>query len=137
MSTAITTVEAALQRGAAIRPAVGGFPYLAAALREAGIGRCHVVVPSNAFVYFTNDGPVLMQHEPIARGAADLAPFDEPAVVAALRSDQAGASTFPEFMAAAWAAGVLTYDVDLAASTCTYHGADGASYLEFFDRVAI
>ncbi|MDO8212154.1 DUF1398 family protein [Conexibacter sp. CPCC 206217] len=137
MSTAITTVEAALQRGAAIRPAVGGFPHLAASLREAGVSRCHVVVPSNAFVYFTTDGPVVMQHEPIASGIADVAPFDEPALVAAIRTDQAGESAFPDFIAAIWAAGVLTYDVDLTASTCTYHGADGASYVERFELVAI
>ena len=38
MSTATATVEAALRRGAANRPVLGGFPYLAASLWDAGVG---------------------------------------------------------------------------------------------------
>jgi uncharacterized protein YbcV (DUF1398 family) len=55
---------------------------------------------------------------------------------AAIRTDQAGTATFPEFMATIWTAGVLAYDVGLATSTCTHHGADSAGYVESFDPVA-
>jgi uncharacterized protein YbcV (DUF1398 family) len=137
MSTAVATIEAALERGAVIRPAVGGFPYLAASLREAGVSNVRVAVPSNAFVYLTADGSVLIQRAPIAAGVVDVAPFDEGAVVAAIRADQAGELAFPDFMAAIWAAGVLAYEVDLAASTCTYRGADGSAHVESFDVVQI
>jgi uncharacterized protein YbcV (DUF1398 family) len=39
MSKAIENVEAAFQRAMAIRPKVGGFPYLAETLRLAGVTR--------------------------------------------------------------------------------------------------
>jgi uncharacterized protein YbcV (DUF1398 family) len=34
------------------------------------------------------------------------------ALISALRIDQAGKSTFPEFLAASWHAGIVRYDVD-------------------------
>ena len=43
------------ERLAAVRPAVGGFPYLAEALRSAGVTRCYVDVPSRTFRYVTAD----------------------------------------------------------------------------------
>ena len=33
---------------------------------------------------------------------------------------------------AAWNAGVVSYDVDFAARTCTYYGAGGESYVESY-----
>src|ERR1700683_122721 len=39
MSKAIDNLQAAQQRAMAIRPKVGGFPYLAEALRQAGVTR--------------------------------------------------------------------------------------------------
>ena len=39
MSKAIENLQAAQQRAMAIRPKVGGFPYLAEALRQAGVTR--------------------------------------------------------------------------------------------------
>jgi uncharacterized protein YbcV (DUF1398 family) len=35
-------------------------------------------------------------------------------------TDQAGKSTFPEFQAASWRAGVVHYDVDFSARTVAY-----------------
>lgn len=46
--------------------------------------------------------------------------------------DQAGESTFPEFLMATWTAGVVRYDVDFVARTCTYLGAGGESYVEAY-----
>ena len=51
--------------------------------------------------------------------------FDREALIAALRTDQAGKSTFPEFLAASWRAGVVRYDVDFAAREVAYYGANG------------
>lgn len=56
--------------------------------------------------------------------------FDRPALIAALRVDQAGKSTFPEFLLASWHAGVVRYEVDLTARTVTYHGCHGEEYVE-------
>ncbi|MGD1217116.1 DUF1398 family protein [Streptomyces krungchingensis] len=137
MTTAIPNLQAALERAAAIRPEVGGFPYLAESLRQAGVRRCTMAVPSHAMLYLTDAGPIAVQGEPLITGMADVAPFDRQALVAALRADQAGETAFPEFLQGCWQAGVAWYDVDLGARTCTYYGADGDSYTESYPAVEI
>ncbi|MEV7468815.1 DUF1398 family protein [Streptomyces kronopolitis] len=64
-------------------------------------------------------------------------PFDRAALIAALRADQAGETEFPEFVRGCWQAGVLWYDVDLHARTCTYYGAEGDSYTENHAAVSV
>ncbi|MFI0220879.1 DUF1398 family protein [Streptomyces lydicus] len=137
MTTAITTLQAALRRAAALRPAVGGFPYLAETLRQAGITRCRMAVPSNAMLYLSAAGPVAVQGEPLVTGTVGVPPFDREALIAALRADQGGRTTFPEFVAGCWKAGVVWYDVDLIARTCTYYGADGDHYVETYPPVDV
>jgi uncharacterized protein YbcV (DUF1398 family) len=128
-------LSAALECGFRIRPKVGGFPYLAEALRSAGVSAIHCVVPSMTTVYVLPTGPVVLQGSPQVSGLADVAAFDAGALVTALRADQAGRSAYPEFMAAAWHAGVVSYDVDLAARTCTYRSATGEQYVEDYPAV--
>jgi uncharacterized protein YbcV (DUF1398 family) len=118
-----------------VRPKAGGFPYLAETLRQAGVKRVLVNVPSMTTAYITPEGTLVQQAAPQISGAVALSPFDESALVAAIRTDQAGISTYPEFMAATWAAGVLSYEVDLERRTCTYRSADGESYLESYPAV--
>ncbi|MEV6583227.1 DUF1398 family protein [Streptomyces sp. NPDC051582] len=137
MNTAITKLEAALGRAAAVRPEVGGFPYLAEALRQAGVARCRMAVPSNAMLYLTDAGPVAVQGEPLVTGMVDVMAFDREALITALRADQAGETAFPEFVRNCWTAGVVWYDVDLNARNCTYYGADGDSYTETYPTVEI
>jgi uncharacterized protein YbcV (DUF1398 family) len=137
MGTAITNLQAAMEQAAAVRPKVGGFPYLAETLRQAGVGHCRMAVPSNVMLYLTDSGNVLVQGEPLCTGMVDVAPFDREALIAALRADQAGETTFPEFVSGCWKAGVVWYDVDLRARTCTYYGADGDSYTETYPAVEI
>ncbi|MFD8295405.1 DUF1398 family protein [Streptomyces bauhiniae] len=50
---------------------------------------------------------------------------------------QAGETAFPEFVRGCWQAGVVRYDVDLAARTCTYYGAGEESYVETYPEVAL
>ncbi|MFG2233199.1 DUF1398 family protein [Streptomyces sp. NPDC048723] len=137
MNTAVTIVQAALEHAAAVRPEVGGFPYLAEALRQAGVTRCRMAVPSNAMLYLTDAGPVAVQGEPLVTGMIDVAPFDREALVAALRADQAGETAFPEFVRGCWKAGVVWYEVDLSARTCSYYGAADDSYVETYPAVEI
>jgi uncharacterized protein YbcV (DUF1398 family) len=54
-----------------------------------------------------------------------------------LRTDQAGESTFPEFLAASWRAGVVRYDVDFEARTVAYYGCNGEEYVEAYPIVEI
>jgi uncharacterized protein YbcV (DUF1398 family) len=137
MSQAIVALQAALQRAMAIRPQVGGFPYLAEALRRAGVRRNIWFLPACSSLYLTEAGPVAMQDTPLLTGAADVAEFDTPALIAALRTDQAGKSTFPEFLAATWRAGVVRYEVDLIQRTVTYFGCNEEAYTERYPAVEI
>jgi uncharacterized protein YbcV (DUF1398 family) len=130
MSQAIDNLNAALQRGMEGRPKVAGFPYLAETLRRAGVTRNLWSLPSCQSIYLTQLGPVVRQGAPLLSGLADVHPFDQDALIKALRSDQEGRSTFPDFLLAAWQAGVIGYEVDFLKRTCTYYGAAGENYVE-------
>ena len=137
MSKAIENLQAAMQRGAAGRPKVGGFPYLAESLRRAGVTRNMWALPSCQSMFLTTAGPVVMQGAPLISGAADIPPFDRDALIAALRTDQAGNSAFPEFLNAAWRAGVIYYEVDFAAQTVAYYGCNDEMYIEDYPAVEL
>jgi len=137
VSKAIEKLQAAQQRAMAIRPKVGGFPYLAETLRRAGVRANQWFLPACQSVYLTEEGPVVNQGAPLLSGMADVAKFNREALVAALRTDQAGKSTFPEFLQGCWQAGVVRYDVDFIARTCTYFGCEGEKYVEEYPAVAI
>jgi uncharacterized protein YbcV (DUF1398 family) len=135
MSKAIEKLEAAQKRALAIRPKVGGFPYLAETLRRAGVTRNSWSLPACQSIFLTNDGPVVAQGTPLLTGMTDVPSFDREALISALRTDQAGESTFPEFLAASWRAGVVRYDVDFAARTVAYYGCNGEEYIEAYPSV--
>jgi uncharacterized protein YbcV (DUF1398 family) len=86
-------------------------------------------------LYETDLGPVLDQGVPLIDGMAEVPSFDSAALVAALRADQAGHTSFREFAAAAWRAGVLRYVVDLEDRTCTYFGLHDQTYVECYAAV--
>jgi uncharacterized protein YbcV (DUF1398 family) len=137
MSDAIDNLQAALQRALANRPPVGGFPYLAEALRRVGVTRNLWFLPACQSLYLTERGPVVSQGVPLVSGTVDVPPFDREALVTALRTDQAGESTFPEFLAASWRAGVVRYDVDFNRRIVTYYGCRGDEYTEQYPAVEI
>jgi uncharacterized protein YbcV (DUF1398 family) len=78
-----------------------------------------------------------MQGNPLLTGATDVPTFDQDALIAALRTDQAGESTFPEFLNASWRAGVVRYEVDLRQRTVTYFGCNDEAYAECYPAVEI
>src|ERR1035437_1796488 len=137
MSKAIDNLTEAMKRAEAIRPAVGGFPYLAEVLRQAGVTRNVWSLPSCQSLFLTREGPVVMQGSPLATGALDVPAFDEIALIRALHIDQAGESTFPQFLDASWRAGVVRYDVDLEARTVAYQGCNGEEYVEAYPAVSL
>jgi len=137
MSIAVDNLNTAMQRAAAIRPKVGGFPYLAECLRQAGISRNIWSLPACQSLFLTGQGPVVMQGTPLISGTADVPGFNRETFIKALRVDQAGESTFPEFLAATWQAGIVRYDVDFAARTVTYLGCQGEEYTEAYPAVEI
>jgi uncharacterized protein YbcV (DUF1398 family) len=135
MSTAIDNLEAALQRAFAGRPKVGGFPYLAETLRRAGVTRNLWSLPACQSLYLTDKGCVMIQGAPLVSGTVDVPAFDREALITALRIDQAGKSTFPEFLAASWRAGVVRYDVDFNRRVVIYYGCEGDEYAEEYPAV--
>jgi uncharacterized protein YbcV (DUF1398 family) len=137
MSKAIEVLQAAMQRAIEIRPKVGGFPYLAETLRRAGVTRNLWYLPACQSVYLTELGAVVQLGTPLVSGMADVPKFDREALIVALRTDQAGQSTFPEFLSASWRAGVVRYDVDFAARICTYFGTQNEEYVESYPAVNV
>jgi uncharacterized protein YbcV (DUF1398 family) len=125
MSKAIEYLEAAQKQAMAIRPKAGGFPYLAEALWRAGVTRNIWFLPACQSLYLTKEGPVVTQGAPLVSGTVDVPAFNREGLIKALRVDQAGESTFPEFLAASWRAGVVRYDVDFEARTVIYCGCTG------------
>jgi uncharacterized protein YbcV (DUF1398 family) len=134
---AIENLQAAQKRAIAIRPKVGGFPYLAEVLRQAGVTRNSWFLPACQSLYLTKLGPVVIQATPLISGMQDVPPFDREALIAALRIDQAGKSTLPEFLAASWRAGVVRYDVDFGARTVAYYGSNDERYIEEYPEVKL
>ncbi len=137
MSKAIDNLTEAMKVAQAGRPRVGGFPYLAEVLRKAGVTRNLWSLPSCQSLFLTKEGPVIMQGTPLVNGAVDVPAFNEAALIKALRVDQAGESTFPEFLNASWRAGVVRYDVDLEARTVAYQGCNGEEYEENYPAVTV
>jgi uncharacterized protein YbcV (DUF1398 family) len=137
MSKAADNLMKAMERAAAIRPKVGGFPYLAESLRRAGVTRNVWALPACQSLFLTGEGPVVIQSAPLVSGVVDVPKFDRDALIVALRIDQAGESTFPEFLEATWRAGVVRYEVDFGARTVAYFGCNGEEYIEAYPAVEI
>jgi uncharacterized protein YbcV (DUF1398 family) len=137
VNAAVENLKLAQQQAMKIRPKVGGFPYLAETLRRAGVTRNFWTLPACQSLYLTTKGPVVVQGTPLMTGMTEVFLFDQDALINALRMDQAGKSTFPEFLMAAWKAGVVRYDVDFIARTCSYYGAGEEKYVESYSAVEL
>lgn len=109
MSKATDKLQAAQQKAVANRPTVEGFPYLAETLRQAGVKLNIWSLPSCQSIYIIDDGSVVTQGKPLVEGTVDIPAFDKDALIKAIRTDQAGESTFPEFLDATWKAGIVWY----------------------------
>lgn len=120
-----------------IRPKVGGFPVLAEVLRQAGVNMNRWTLPSCQSVYLMNEGAVVQQGTPLVTGVHEIPQFNRDALITALRTDQEGRGTFPEFLQSAWKAGVVGYDVDFSGRKVTYYGSTGESYLEEYPAVEV
>ncbi|MEZ4704855.1 MAG: DUF1398 family protein [Bdellovibrionota bacterium] len=137
MSNAMENLVTAQKYAMSIRPKVGGFPIFAEALRRAGVTRNLWSLPSCQSIYLTKYGSVVQQGEPLVTEAADVPEFNSNALIQALRMDQTGKCSFPEFLASSWEAGVIGFDVDFEKQTCTYFGAKGETYVEKFPLMEI
>ena len=137
MTNAIENLKSAMQRAMAGRPKAGGFPYLAETLRRAGVIRNLWFLPACQSLYITDKGPVAVAGTSLIADMAGIPSFNREALIAALRTDQAGDSTFPEFLMASWKSGVVKFEVDFSARTCTYYGVGDENYVESYPVVEI
>lgn len=137
MSKAVENLIKAQQFAMSIRPKVNGFPYLAEALKRAGITKNVWNLPSCQSIYLTQHGSVVSQGTPLVNATTDIAPFDRDALINAIKIDQAGQSSFPEFLKSTWEAGVVSYIVDFEKRVVTYYGALGEFYSENYPAVAL
>jgi uncharacterized protein YbcV (DUF1398 family) len=137
MNTITDTIQDAQRRAAEIRPKVGGFPVFAEVLRQAGIRRNEWTLPVGQTVYLTDAGAVVQPATPLISAICEVPAFDRGAVIDALRADQAGHTTFDQFLAAIWSAGVTSFVVDLDQRTVTYRGIDNATYVESYPALEI
>lgn len=80
---------------------------------------------------------VINQGTPLVMGFVEVPAFDQEALLDILKRDQAGETTFQEFLTAAWNAGVWGYDVDFDKHTVTYMGARGELYTEPYAPVDV
>ena len=137
MSKAVDNLLKAQQFAMSIRPKIGGFPYIAEVLRKAGVTRNIWNLPSCQSIYLTLDGPVVTQCTSLVNTPTDVPPFDRAALIKALRIDQAGESSFPEFLKACWEAGIVSYLVDFEKRMVTYYGISEEFYSENYPAVEI
>lgn len=137
MSNIIEKLTDAQKYAMSIRPKVGGFPVLAEVLRQAGVQTNRWSLPSCQSVFVMNKGAVVQQGTPLVTGIHEIPKFSRDSLITALRTDQNGLSTFPEFLQAAWKAGVIGYDVDFIGRKVVYFGSNGESYLEEYSAVEL
>lgn len=130
-------LQTAMKYALANKPKAGGFPFLAECLKQAGVERNLWSLPGAQSIYVMKDGVVVQQGTPLITGMADVPSFNEQDLITALRTDQAGNSTFPEFLDASWKAGVISYDVDFSARTVSYFGVRTEKYIESYPAVEI
>lgn len=135
MTTLTEKLIEAQKHAMSVRPKVGGFPVLAEVLRQAGVQMNRWSLPSCQSVYLMKEGSVVQQGTPLVSGTFEVPRFDREALITALRTDQEGRGTFPEFLQSAWKAGVIGYDADFMGRKVTYYGAKGESYLEEYPAV--
>ena len=120
-----------------IRAKIGGFPVLAEVLRQAGVQMNRWSWPSCQSIFLMKEGSVVQQGTPLVTGVHEIPKFDREALITALRTDQEGRSTFPEFLQATWRAGVIGYDADFTARKVIYYGVNGESYMEEYPAVEV
>lgn len=138
MKDTINQLIEAQKHAMSIRPAVDGFPVLAEVLSQAGVLINRWSLPSCQSIYLLKDNKsIVQQGAPLVTGTHIIPRFNQEALITAIRQDQAGKSTFPEFLQATWDAGVISYEVDFTARRVVYYGVYNESYEEKYPAVEV
>lgn len=137
MENTVSKLQLAFEFAMKHRPLVGGFPFLAECLRLAGVRENVWLLPACQSIYKMETGGVVSQMTPLETSMVEIPPFNKEALITALRADQNGTTTFPQFLEAVWKAGVTSYSVHFNERYVTYHALDGQSYTESYPQVVV
>ena len=110
---------------------------MAETLRQADVKQNIWTLPACQSIYHIEGGSIVQQGTPLLNGSADIPAFDKEALIKALKIDQAGKSTFREFLESSWKAGVIWYQVDFEKRAVTYGGSKGETYTTKYSAVSI
>lgn len=127
----------AMSKSEKVRPKVGGFPYLAECLREEGFTKNTWFLPSGDSFYFTTEETLVIPGKPLIEAITSYPAFSKNKLINALRADQAGQTTFSEFLLNTLEAGVVKYEVDFIERYVIYYGVNGEEYKETYPPVEI
>jgi Phage envelope protein len=133
----INHLKQAMEKSEKVRPKIGGFPYLAECLRQEGFTKNTWYLPSGDSFYFSQDDSLVISGTSLIEDMHKCPAFDESLLIKALRMDQAGQTTFPEFLMNIWEAGVVQYDVNFINRYVSYYGSNGEEYREDYLEVHI
>jgi len=137
MSMIIEELIKAQQFALANKPQIGGFPFLAKVLQQAGITKNTWALPSCQSIYFIKGKAVVQQGTPLITGTHEIKNFNQEDLIKIIQLDQNGKSSFAEFLQSAWEAGVTIYEVDFIKRYVTYYGFNNESYRESYPEIKI
>lgn len=130
-------LQNAISKSEKVRPKIGGFPYLAECLREEGFIKNTWYLPSGDSFYFSKEDSLVIPGKALFEDITVYPSYSEEELIRALRTDQAGKTTFPEFLMNTWKSGVVKYDVNFIDRHVVYYGANGEEYKEIYPAVEI
>jgi uncharacterized protein YbcV (DUF1398 family) len=119
------------------KPLEGGFPFLAECMRRAGVRRNTWYLPACTSVYEMENTTLVTQMPSLIQSMVEVPMWNQDTLIAAIRTDQAGQTQFVEFLQAAFAAGVLRYEVDFEDCSVTYYGVRDVCYKEIYPKVNV
>ncbi|WP_347981624.1 DUF1398 family protein [Lactococcus petauri] len=130
-------LQNAMSKSEKVRPKIGGFPYLAECLREEGFIKNTWYLPSGDSFYFSKEDSLVIPGKSLFKNITVYPSYSEEELIRALRTDQAGKTTFPEFLMNTWKSGVVKYEVNFIDRYVVYYGANGEEYKEVYPAVEI
>lgn len=133
----LNALKNAMSKSEKVRSKVGGFPYLAECLREEGFTKNSWYLPSGDSFYFTSEDSLVIPGQPLIGNITTYPTYSEEKLINALRSDQKGQTTFPEFLMNIWTSGIVKYEVNFIERYVVYYGADGEEYKETYPAIEI
>ncbi|AMG51536.1 DUF1398 domain-containing protein (plasmid) [Enterococcus gallinarum] len=133
----LNNLENAIARSEKARPKIGGFPYLAECLRQEGFTKNIWYLPSGDSFYFSKEESMVIPGKSLIKDVSKTPLFSDRELITALRADQAGKTTFPEFLMNTWQSGVVKYEVNFIERYVIYYGSNNEEYRENYPTVEI